>query len=120
MNSVFFFSSRRRHTSCALVTGVQTCALPIWSDDTLAMKSSWLPVTGPEDGGAVYSGCWVCAGGGGSSSGAFLAQAARAMMDVAMIRCREIFFIFFLLERWFRPPFCRDHVYAVRYAVKTI
>src|SRR3546814_2264759 len=26
---VFFFSSRRRHTSCALVTGVQTCALPI-------------------------------------------------------------------------------------------
>src|SRR3546814_4034568 len=25
----FFFSSRRRHTICALVTGVQTCALPI-------------------------------------------------------------------------------------------
>src|SRR3546814_3133667 len=29
---VFFFSSRRRHTSCALVTGVQTCALPICVD----------------------------------------------------------------------------------------
>src|SRR3546814_13154563 len=28
-NIVFFFSSRRRHTRCALVTGVQTCALPI-------------------------------------------------------------------------------------------
>src|SRR3546814_6555714 len=28
---VFFFSSRRRHTRCALVTGVQTCALPITS-----------------------------------------------------------------------------------------
>src|SRR3546814_18334045 len=33
----FFFSSRRRHTRCALVTGVQTCALPIlvfgpWKD----------------------------------------------------------------------------------------
>src|SRR3546814_5562973 len=32
----FFFSSRRRHTRCALVTGVQTCALPIslcqWSE----------------------------------------------------------------------------------------
>src|SRR3546814_7331495 len=28
----FFFSSRRRHTRCALVTGVQTCALPISSD----------------------------------------------------------------------------------------
>src|SRR3546814_7061419 len=29
--SFFFFSSRRRHTRCALVTGVQTCALPIWA-----------------------------------------------------------------------------------------
>src|SRR3546814_16040774 len=28
---IFFFSSRRRHTRCALVTGVQTCALPIWT-----------------------------------------------------------------------------------------
>src|SRR3546814_2019716 len=27
----FFFSSRRRHTRCTLVTGVQTCALPIWT-----------------------------------------------------------------------------------------
>src|SRR3546814_4339163 len=29
---LFFFSSRRRHTRCALVTGVQTCALPILMD----------------------------------------------------------------------------------------
>src|SRR3546814_1503434 len=29
MRYSFFFSSRRRHTRCALVTGVQTCALPI-------------------------------------------------------------------------------------------
>src|SRR3546814_4862362 len=29
--SIFFFSSRRRHTRCALVTGVQTCALPIYT-----------------------------------------------------------------------------------------
>src|SRR3546814_8318072 len=34
---VFFFSSRRRHTRCALVTGVQTCALPIFYH--LAVKS---------------------------------------------------------------------------------
>src|SRR3546814_17133356 len=27
---LLIFSSRRRHTRCALVTGVQTCALPIW------------------------------------------------------------------------------------------
>src|SRR3546814_7173755 len=30
---LFFFSSRRRHTRCALVTGVQTCALPISLSD---------------------------------------------------------------------------------------
>src|SRR3546814_10476290 len=29
MHYCFFFASRRRHTRCALVTGVQTCALPI-------------------------------------------------------------------------------------------
>src|SRR3546814_6771249 len=34
---MFFFSSRRRHTRCALVTGVQTCALPI-------LRLSRLPV----------------------------------------------------------------------------
>src|SRR3546814_2082682 len=32
-STYFFFSSRRRHTSCALVTGVQTCALPIATID---------------------------------------------------------------------------------------
>src|SRR3546814_1023061 len=32
-NVVFFFSSRRRHTRWALVTGVQTCALPICTTD---------------------------------------------------------------------------------------
>src|SRR3546814_6676578 len=31
---LFFFSSRRRHTRCALVTGVQTCALPIYVRQT--------------------------------------------------------------------------------------
>src|SRR3546814_5706682 len=32
---VVFFSSRSRHTRCACVTGVQTCALPIYVDDQL-------------------------------------------------------------------------------------
>src|SRR3546814_4652942 len=40
---VFFFSSRRRHTSCALVTGVQTCALPI--SDPLPRFSEQTPTT---------------------------------------------------------------------------
>src|SRR3546814_6117899 len=33
---MFFFSSRRRHTRCALVTGVQTCALPIFLAEAMA------------------------------------------------------------------------------------
>src|SRR3546814_5724889 len=36
MSFFFFFSSRRRHTRCALVTGVQTCALPICLQPALA------------------------------------------------------------------------------------
>src|SRR3546814_3437476 len=36
----FFFSSRRRHTRCALVTGVQTCALPIYDSWDLIMGES--------------------------------------------------------------------------------
>src|SRR3546814_8622046 len=35
-----FFSSRRRHTRCALVTGVQTCALPIYRLIQIAMDGS--------------------------------------------------------------------------------
>src|SRR3546814_12057837 len=41
----FFFASRRRHTRCALVTGVQTCALPIYSRICAGSKgrsSGWL------------------------------------------------------------------------------
>src|SRR3546814_6873766 len=36
---IFFFSSRRRHTRCALVTGVQTCALPISPTENKEMSS---------------------------------------------------------------------------------
>src|SRR3546814_5075860 len=36
----FFFSSRRRHTRCALLTGVQTCALPIFGEiDRIAIPA---------------------------------------------------------------------------------
>src|SRR3546814_8962489 len=38
---LFFFSSRRRHTRCALVTGVQTCALPI---STTAMADDMVSI----------------------------------------------------------------------------
>src|SRR3546814_4069105 len=38
---VIFFSSRRRHTRCALVTGVQTCALPILRPDGSLNPADW-------------------------------------------------------------------------------
>src|SRR3546814_7710639 len=37
----FFCSSRRRHTRCALVTGVQTCALPIYAKRWCAAIPIW-------------------------------------------------------------------------------
>src|SRR3546814_5862508 len=59
----FFFSSRRRHTRCALVTGVQTCALPIYTeikrveapDDIDCPKivaADAAPLTGPATSGS--------------------------------------------------------------------
>src|SRR3546814_6120716 len=57
---LFFFSSRRRHTRCALVTGVQTCALPICSameaieaDDTVLKATVIYPSTQAADGVAL-------------------------------------------------------------------
>src|SRR3546814_6669126 len=41
----FFFSSRRRHTRCALVTGVQTCSLPISSSSRNSILSGGEPDT---------------------------------------------------------------------------
>src|SRR3546814_7985368 len=50
----FFFSSRRRHTRCALVTGVQTCALPIYggATDRIALA---VPVTASISGRCGFS-----------------------------------------------------------------
>src|SRR3546814_7295932 len=57
----FFFSSGRRHPGCALVTGVQTCALPICVMARLGMRHvrsevrAWEhPVPGAEEGEVVY------------------------------------------------------------------
>src|SRR3546814_6715196 len=46
---IFFFSSRRRHTRCVLVTGVQTCALPI------SMQTQTFNVAGMTCGGCASS-----------------------------------------------------------------
>src|SRR3546814_10839123 len=51
----FFFSSRRRHTRCALVTGVHTCALPILliEDEPTTAKAIGLMLT--TEGFNVYT-----------------------------------------------------------------
>src|SRR3546814_1590284 len=42
LHLMFFFSSRRRHTRCALVTGVQTCALPISGENRPGVATATL------------------------------------------------------------------------------
>src|SRR3546814_1563617 len=56
---IYFFSSRRRHSDFAVVTGVQTCALPIYTfnyrsmktlNDDMQMRSDWiLPICGGQE-----------------------------------------------------------------------
>src|SRR3546814_5489861 len=75
----FFFSSRRRHTRCALVTGVQTCALPICS----------LPSTGTRGGlaGSIDGDCrWDVGQWNRPVSADELVTASRTMSpDAAML-----------------------------------
>src|SRR3546814_6229005 len=47
----FFFSSRRRHTRCALVTGVQTCALPI----SVLVTKSGISLVGASTGAVLVA-----------------------------------------------------------------
>src|SRR3546814_6782011 len=70
----FFFSSRRRHTRCALVTGVQTCALPIFPSvpphacvneaplhhEAVAVFAHFFPYTDGERGVAMQIGRASC------------------------------------------------------------
>src|SRR3546814_8709978 len=89
---LFFFSSRRRHTRCALVTGVQTCALPIWQDDgptligktiTFLPKSSASIYTSYEFGDAFV-------GGGVRYVGSVKTEIDRATRDLPSYTLVEI------------------------------
>src|SRR3546814_17669045 len=89
---VFFFSSRRRHTRCALVTGVQTCALPISllttfrTADNGAGPSSdrrRFCFTPPRKGGSHPSFKWLVVEAVGSR-GLWLIPAAAGSMCAAM------------------------------------
>src|SRR3546814_7959162 len=79
----FFFSSRRRHTRCALVTGVQTCALPILDEQDLTAADDVLDlVTAAKRHAAltkrIGGGILVTTAGGGRT-------AARAILALLVI-----------------------------------
>src|SRR3546814_6390427 len=78
---VFFFSSRRRHTRCALVTGVQTCALPISSKS----RRSPAPCTG-----AAYPGFFMSRHKSKSIPGRNLRLADQIQKDLAGLIQREL------------------------------
>src|SRR3546814_3596067 len=69
-----FFSSRRRHTSCALVTGVQTCALPI------CLFAPWPAAAGRDADAAGRGADATCAGAGAD------APVPPSPMSLAMMR----------------------------------
>src|SRR3546814_2823981 len=79
---VFFFSSRRRHTRCALVTGVQTCALPILTWD--AMRWSAHEACSPR--GTAES---MAPGGGDAVGHQPQALAPHRLQQIGRASCRE-------------------------------
>src|SRR3546814_4709646 len=80
----FFFSSRRRHTRCALVTGVQTCALPISEappPPRSPERTAWVTDDTPR-----FIVCWRfmdCAQAGGALA------AAPVGAEIGRASCRE-------------------------------
>src|SRR3546814_1307669 len=83
---VLFFSSRRRHTRCELVTGVQTCALPISDGDDGLLKPSEIGALDLPAGLVILSACNSAGEAdadrpqlSGLAQGFFLAGAERVM-----------------------------------------
>src|SRR3546814_1475395 len=85
---IFFFSSRRRHTRCALVTGVQTCALPIWfaiKVEDLGLRSYFTCRNG------CFRPLWACEVDLelGASLGDFVALVRGTSDEIGRASCRE-------------------------------
>src|SRR3546814_13420201 len=88
----FFFSSRRRHTRCALVTGVQTCALPICSvvdedeSESLAVALGPLEVVEERPGVVPLK---VDSGADGVGRRVEVAPQVRDPFEIGRASCRE-------------------------------
>src|SRR3546814_5761249 len=83
----FFFSSRRRHTRCALVTGVQTCALPIYPTLFQMTTGVSAEIDGDPSLSKVIQAMFPC----GSITGAPKLSAMEIIHEV---------------EHWTRGPYC--------------
>src|SRR3546814_7159967 len=85
----FFFSSRRRHTRCALVTGVQTCALPISKERQSGLKNGY-----PAGRGWPFWGYWADVGplnrSSGRTEGVTRPEAPAGQHQVGQAEQREI------------------------------
>src|SRR3546814_18158541 len=87
----FCFSSRRRHTRCALLTGVQTCALPICvpggrAEDVAVRQQVGVPGSGGSCGRPYPRGYERAAVGVGRVSGQ---GAGSAGLQIGRASCRE-------------------------------
>src|SRR3546814_10513316 len=76
---VVFFSSRRRHTRCALVTGVQTCALPIVEAATAAAMASPLLAT-------AWPSCCIAAAGRAIRAAALASNNRERIWGTSLLR----------------------------------
>src|SRR3546814_5748053 len=89
---MFFFSSRRRHTRCALVTGVQTCALPISEHDYIqtGIHTAKFPGMSLRDWFAGHlAAAEVASAGANYDAAEALADAATKAGKIGRASCRE-------------------------------
>src|SRR3546814_2286160 len=85
----FFFSSRRRHTRCALVTGVQTCALPIYyRERAVPRETAERPVRFPDLPSKPDLMIWSAAPGE-ETPGRDGARERKAGHEIGRASCRE-------------------------------
>src|SRR3546814_1036553 len=87
--SFFFFSSRRRHTRCALVTGVQTCALPI-SAASASLRYGLTDALTIETHGEASDGLALAGGGGAARLGRYgVLSAVGALSETRAVPGRQ-------------------------------
>src|SRR3546814_10339398 len=91
---VFFFSSRRRHTRCALVTGVQTCALPIYG--AIGSRADFAPC---HLCGTASASQQACCGAG--------SRVAPIVFGPDLRRPDRYSRLFYLDDSWISPAACR-------------